>query len=392
MNNDGDNEDLEAIQAHMQMTMALLYDAVDASMKNSTLPNEYGVESLTDFKPRPPRLGVGAVPSAKTEASTSLGRETARLHGRLAGKKRGRDTLDTEEQPAALTNGIKRLKVDEASSEEESRAATISRTKPGDKFSITSKANPKVDKFAMPKPKKSKKQKRDETGGQRNQTESATNPTTKDATRPEDSLPNGQPQGNTKKSAFKTPELPDKAKETTTLFNASFSEKHDKGSSQTHTEASLKSGETRHSPLSSRSHLSKRESSTDAYIHSTGSSGLRSNSILSMSSSSSRRSSASRRLLKRELLYNPQFIPRIIPLNQRPTLTSHSPSASHGMTKEKTEAISKPLLQLEPLPEPSTQSVSGEVTAEKKKKRRKKKKKKHADDQTRLVTVDEEED
>ena len=55
MNDEEGEDDLEAIQAHMQMTMALLYDVVDASMKNSTLPNEHGVESLTDFKPRPLR-------------------------------------------------------------------------------------------------------------------------------------------------------------------------------------------------------------------------------------------------------------------------------------------------------------------------------------------------
>jgi hypothetical protein len=50
-----DDEDIEAIQAHMAMTMALAYEAIDASMKNSTLPDEQVYESVETFRPRPPR-------------------------------------------------------------------------------------------------------------------------------------------------------------------------------------------------------------------------------------------------------------------------------------------------------------------------------------------------
>jgi hypothetical protein len=50
-----DEDDLEAIQAHMEMTMALTYEAVETSLKNSTLRDEQEYESLATFKPRPAR-------------------------------------------------------------------------------------------------------------------------------------------------------------------------------------------------------------------------------------------------------------------------------------------------------------------------------------------------
>lgn len=56
--------DLEAIQAHLEMSMALTYQAVEASLKNSTLPDEQTYESLATFKPRPPRWGVYSIVSA----------------------------------------------------------------------------------------------------------------------------------------------------------------------------------------------------------------------------------------------------------------------------------------------------------------------------------------
>ena len=51
--------DLEAIQAHLDMTMALTYQAVEASFKNSNLPDEMVYDTVQTFKPRPPRYVVG---------------------------------------------------------------------------------------------------------------------------------------------------------------------------------------------------------------------------------------------------------------------------------------------------------------------------------------------
>jgi len=50
-----EEDDLEAIQAHLDMTMALTYEAVEASFKNSTLPDDMVYETIDTFKPRPPR-------------------------------------------------------------------------------------------------------------------------------------------------------------------------------------------------------------------------------------------------------------------------------------------------------------------------------------------------
>ena len=358
------------------------------------------------------RLGIGATPSAKTEVSTSLGRETARLHGRLAGKKRGRDTQDTEEQPKSLTNGLKKLKVDQdSSSEEDSRAATISRTtKSGDKFSSAAKTNVTVDKFAIPKQKKSKKHKRDDAALASEQANSEPNQTIKDASKHEDPPPNGLGAGHSDDKAFRTPKLPNKTKAVPTLFNASFSVDSDIGPPTTNGEASLKSDHAasasaasphspllaRHSPPTSHPPTTKRESSTDAHLRNASSSRLRSNSILSMSSSSSRRSSLSRQLLKRELLRDPRFLPRVVSSNNEPPLPSTEGERIGKVAKEKgSEATSKPVLQLEPLPKPSAETASGDANADggKKKRRRKKKKRKHADDPTHmLVAVDEEDD
>ena len=95
------------------------------------------------------RLGVGATPhdtTANANGTTpSLARETARLHGRLAGKKRNRDEADGEGDAVAskaTTNGLKRLHLQDSSDEEESRTATIvgkekkKAGKSGDKFSM----------------------------------------------------------------------------------------------------------------------------------------------------------------------------------------------------------------------------------------------------------------
>jgi hypothetical protein len=50
-----EEEDLEAIQAHLDMTMALTYEAVEASFENSTLPDDMVYETIDTFKPRPAR-------------------------------------------------------------------------------------------------------------------------------------------------------------------------------------------------------------------------------------------------------------------------------------------------------------------------------------------------
>ncbi|KAG8812977.1 hypothetical protein FRC17_001726, partial [Serendipita sp. 399] len=163
----GTEDDLEAIQAHMAMTMALAYDAIDASMKNSSLPDEVVQEALVDFRPRPPRLGLGAVRTTNKvdEASNSLvpasggygpksglSRETARLHGRLAGKKRRRDD-EEEGQANATTNGTHN-EINASSDDGESRAATISRTGPS--------GSAAVDRFALPGKKKKRKSPKEE--------------------------------------------------------------------------------------------------------------------------------------------------------------------------------------------------------------------------------------
>ncbi|KAG8799405.1 hypothetical protein FRC16_005203, partial [Serendipita sp. 398] len=168
-------QDLEAIQAHMAMTMALAYEAIDASMKNSTLSDEHShfQQSLADYRPRPPRLGVGAVRATTTNnnrnngnegsVKTGMARETARLHGRLAGKKRRRDEEgdegETEEKKTGGSSGTttatrkQQRQGDGSSDEGESRAATISKTNTGSGV---------IDRFALPGMSKKKKKQKQE--------------------------------------------------------------------------------------------------------------------------------------------------------------------------------------------------------------------------------------
>ncbi|KAG8754994.1 hypothetical protein FRC14_004464 [Serendipita sp. 396] len=171
-------QDLEAIQAHMAMTMALAYEAIDASMKNSTLSDEHSHfhQSLADYRPRPPRLGVGAVRATTTNnnnnngnegnVKTGMARETARLHGRLAGKKRRRDEEEgdegeMEEKKTSGSSGTtttarkqqQQRQGDGSSDERESRAATISKTNTGSGV---------IDRFALPGTLKKKKKQKQE--------------------------------------------------------------------------------------------------------------------------------------------------------------------------------------------------------------------------------------
>jgi hypothetical protein len=55
MEDEEQEEDLEAIQAHMQMTLAMTYESINASMKDSTLPDEMVNDFWDAFKPRPLR-------------------------------------------------------------------------------------------------------------------------------------------------------------------------------------------------------------------------------------------------------------------------------------------------------------------------------------------------
>ncbi|KAG8847354.1 hypothetical protein FRB91_011868 [Serendipita sp. 411] len=168
-------QDLETIQAHMAMTMALAYEAIDASMKNSTLSDEHSHfhQSLADYRPRPPRLGVGAVRATTTSTNnngnegsvkTGMARETARLHGRLAGKKRRRDEEgdegEMEEKKTSGSSGTttavarkQQRQGDGSSDEGESRAATISKTNTGSGV---------IDRFALPGTLKKKKKQKQE--------------------------------------------------------------------------------------------------------------------------------------------------------------------------------------------------------------------------------------
>ncbi|PVG03471.1 hypothetical protein CPB86DRAFT_810575 [Serendipita vermifera] len=175
MEDEEQEEDLEAIQAHMQMTLAMTYESINISMKDSTLPDDMVNDFGDAFKPRPPRLGVGATREVNGTAATqnSMAKETARLHGRLAGKKRPRD--DDEDQHGAgsmvsLTNGVtKKLgrttlnakRQEEDSEEEESRTATISNKSKGGDTRVSAlsggKPNPMKDRFALPGQNKKKK-------------------------------------------------------------------------------------------------------------------------------------------------------------------------------------------------------------------------------------------
>ncbi|KAG8845914.1 hypothetical protein FRB91_001352, partial [Serendipita sp. 411] len=169
-------QDLEAIQAHMAMTMALAYEAIDASMKNSTLSDEHSHfhQSLADYRPRPPRLGVGAVRAITTNnnnngnegnVKTGMARETARLHGRLAGKKRRRDEEgdegEMEEKKTSGSSGTtttarkqqQQRQGDGSSDEGESRAASISKTNIG--LGV-------IDRFALPGMSKKKRKQKQE--------------------------------------------------------------------------------------------------------------------------------------------------------------------------------------------------------------------------------------
>ncbi|KAG8808682.1 hypothetical protein FRC19_005735 [Serendipita sp. 401] len=159
----------------MAMTMALAYEAIDASMKNSTLSDEHSHfhQSLADYRPRPPRLGVGAVRAITTNnnnngnegnVKTGMARETARLHGRLAGKKRRRDEEEgdegeMEEKKTSGSSGTttaarkQQHQGDGSSDEGESRAATISKTTTGSSL---------VDRFALPGMSKKKKKQKQE--------------------------------------------------------------------------------------------------------------------------------------------------------------------------------------------------------------------------------------
>lgn len=104
-------------------------------------------------------MGIGDIRERKMADSSSLVRDTARLAGRLAGKKRGREgegeglSISTN----ALTNGVKKLKVSKKDSEEEeeeeSRTSTIS---------AKMKQNGLVDRFILPSKGKKKKGKNPE--------------------------------------------------------------------------------------------------------------------------------------------------------------------------------------------------------------------------------------
>ena len=100
-------------------------------------------------------MGIGDIRERKTVDSSSLARDTARLAGRLAGKKRGREDED-DIRTTVLTNGVKKLKVskeEEEEEEEESRTSTIS---------AKTKQNGLVDRFTMPGKGKKKKGKNEE--------------------------------------------------------------------------------------------------------------------------------------------------------------------------------------------------------------------------------------
>jgi hypothetical protein len=119
------------------------------------------------------RLGVGATREVNGTAATngSMAKETARLHGRLAGKKRSREEDGDHYgagSTASLTNGVtKKLgratlnatkRDEESDEEEESRAATISnKNKGGDGKVSTAGGNPIKDRFALPGQNKKKK-------------------------------------------------------------------------------------------------------------------------------------------------------------------------------------------------------------------------------------------
>ncbi|KAF9568929.1 hypothetical protein CPC08DRAFT_702048 [Agrocybe pediades] len=99
---DEDAIDTEALQAQIDLSMSFAQDLVSSWMaphKSSTNSRKKNMEQeLTEYMKRPPRLGVGAV--IPEGGQSSMSRETARLKGKLAGKKRYREEEDV---PAVKT-------------------------------------------------------------------------------------------------------------------------------------------------------------------------------------------------------------------------------------------------------------------------------------------------
>ncbi|EMD40898.1 hypothetical protein CERSUDRAFT_80549 [Gelatoporia subvermispora B] len=132
---DQDDIDVESLQAQVDMSMAFTENLVASWMKSSAtkLPSSKkrgnDERELEEYMRRPPRLGVGAAPS---ESTSTLGRDTARLKGKLSStsKKRLREEEHVHAKPPS-------------DDEEESRAGAI-------------RKKPNVDPFGGPAAKKNK--------------------------------------------------------------------------------------------------------------------------------------------------------------------------------------------------------------------------------------------
>ncbi|PCH41471.1 hypothetical protein WOLCODRAFT_131939 [Wolfiporia cocos MD-104 SS10] len=130
-----DDIDVETLQAQVDMSMAFTQNLVSSWLESSRgkLPSVKSSRNeekeLEEYMRRPPRLGVGAAPP---DATSMLGRDTARLKNKLvgrAGKKRARDQ-DGDIAMAAPSD-----------EEEESRASVVKKKARIDVLSKKPKGN-----------------------------------------------------------------------------------------------------------------------------------------------------------------------------------------------------------------------------------------------------------